>query len=454
MEQKISVKTNKMETMPMFKLLMTMSLPAMFSMLIQSLYNIVDSMFVAQIGEDALSAVSLGFPIQTLIIAVAVGTGIGINSLISRSLGEKNYEKAAAVADHGIILALVSWIVFAILGILFTKSFFEASKANPETIKMGTQYITVVTIFSVGIFVQINIEKIFQGTGNMIYPMLMQLTGAIVNIILDPIFIFGYFGVPAMGVKGAAIATVIGQIMGMTLGIYLMNKKSKLIKISFKGFKVEWDIVKEIYKVGFPSIVMQSIMAFLVIILNKILITFSQSAVSVLGIYFKLQSFIFMPVFGLTQGALPIIGYSYGAKNKERLGSCIKQALVIATVIMAFGTLLFNGMPRQLISMFNGTEEMFKIGVLALRIISIGFIFAGISIVVSTFFQAVGDGVHSLIISVIRQVVVLLPCAAILAHQIGVVGVWVAFPIAESVAVICSIIFFAIKYKKKINFIE
>ena len=451
MEEKMGMKTNKMEATPMFKLLMSMSLPAMCSMLIQSLYNIVDSLFVAQIGEDALTAVSLGFPIQTLIIAVAVGTGIGINSLISRSLGEKNYEKAAKVADHGIVLALASWVVFAVIGIFFTKAFFEKATPNPAIIKMGTQYISIVTICSIGCFVQINIEKIFQATGNMLYPMLMQMTGAIINIILDPIFIFGWFGIPAMGVAGAAIATVIGQISGMLLGIYLMNKKTQLIKISFKGFKIIPEVIKEIYKVGFPSIIMQSIMAIVVMVLNTILIALSQSAVSVLGIYFKLQSFVFMPVFGLTQGALPIMGYSYGAKNKERLVSCIKNTLIVAGIIMAVGTVIFNGMPQQLLGMFNGSEELFRIGVLALRIISIGFVFAAFSIVVSTFFQAIGDGVHSLIISFVRQIIILLPCAWLLAKQLGVVGVWLAFPIAEVFAAICSVIFFVIKYKKKIR---
>lgn len=443
-------KVNKMENTPMLRLLLSMSLPAMLSMLVQSLYNIVDSIFVAKIGEEALAAVSLAFPIQIMIIAVAVGTGIGLNSLISRSLGEKNTQKANQVANHGIILAVMSWGVFAILGLFFARPFFEFFTDQEVVIKMGVQYLSIVSIFSLGAFIQINIEKIFQATGNMVYPMIMQLVGAIVNIILDPIFIFGWFGVPAMGVAGAAIATVIGQGVAMALSIYLITKRSKGIKINLKGFKMDKAIVKEIYVVGFPSILMQSIMSILIVVLNNILIGFSQTAVAVLGIYFKLQSFIFMPVFGLTQGALPIMGYNYGAKNKERLTQCIKLAMIIATGIMVMGVLIFNTIPRELIMMFNGTDEMLRIGVLALRLISIGFVFAGISIVICTVFQAIGDGVQSLFISVVRQIIVLLPLAFILSKVVGVAGVWMAFPIAEVTAVVLSSILFIAQYRKKI----
>lgn len=275
---------NKMADTPVFKLLVSMSLPAMLSMLIQALYNIVDSLFVAQIGEGALAAVSLAFPIQILVIAVAVGTGIGLNSLIARSLGEKNSEKASLVADHGIVLAVASWIVFALFGLFGTKHFFAMFTDDQAVLNMGTAYLSIVTIFSFGAFIQINIEKIFQGTGNMVYPMIMQIVGAVTNIILDPILIFGWFGLPKMGVKGAAIATVIGQIVAMVVSIYLITKRSQGIRISLKHFKINWKIVKEIYIVGIPSIIMQSIMSFLVIILNNILIGFSQTAVAVLGI--------------------------------------------------------------------------------------------------------------------------------------------------------------------------
>ncbi|MGL4800344.1 MAG: MATE family efflux transporter [Cellulosilyticaceae bacterium] len=445
---------NKMEQTPMLKLLLTMSLPAMLSMLIQALYNIVDSLFVAQIGEEALAAVSLAFPIQTLIIAVAVGTGIGLNSLIARSLGEKNVEKASLVADHGIILALGSWVVFALFGLCFSRSFFEFFTDSEVIIEMGTQYLMLVTVCSVGVFVQVNIEKIFQGTGNMIYPMVMQIIGAVTNIILDPIFIFGWFGVPKMGVTGAAIATIIGQMTAMAVSIYLITKRSGGIRISVKHFKIEMPIIKEIYKVGFPAIVMQSIMSFVVIVLNNILIGFSQTAVAVLGIYFKVQSFVFMPVFGLNQGALPIMGYSFGARNKKRLLQCLKQAIAIAVSIMAAGTLLFNAVPSYIIQMFNGGDEMMHMGVLALRIISIGFVFAGVSIVISSLFQAIGDGMQSLVVSVIRQILILLPLAYFLAEYMGVVGVWIAFPVAEAIAVVCGVILLGIQYKKKIKHLE
>ncbi|MGL6174542.1 MAG: MATE family efflux transporter [Cellulosilyticaceae bacterium] len=447
-------KMQRMESTPMLRLLMSMSLPAMFSMLVQSMYNIVDSIFVSQIGEQALTAVSLVFPIQTMILAVAVGTGIGLNSLISRSLGEKNHEKAGRIADHGIILALVSWLMFALVGVVFSESFFEFFTNDQIVIDMGRQYMFIVTLFSIGCFVQINIEKIFQATGNMIYPMIMQIVGAVTNIILDPILIFGLFGLPEMGIAGAAIATVIGQLLAMVVSIYLMAKKSKVIKISFKEFKIETSIIKEIYKVGFPSILMQSIMAFLVIILNNILIVFSQTAVSILGIYFKLQSFIYMPVFGLTQGALPIMGYSYGAKNKTRLISCLKNALVIAIAIMVGGVVLFNGLPEQLLKMFNATDQMMGIGIPALRIVSIGFVFAGVGIVISTLFQAIGEGMNSLVISIIRQIIILLPLAWILSKMLGVTGVWIAFPVAEIMGAIASIILLIRSYKKKIKKIE
>lgn len=446
-----AISVQKMEDMPMFRLLMTMSLPAMFSMLVQSMYNIVDSMFVAQIGEQALAAVSLVFPVQTMILAVAVGTGIGLNSLISRSLGEKNYEKAMAVADHGIVLAIASWVLFALIGIFCSSMFFEFFTTDPVIVDMGRQYMFIVTTLSVGSFVQINIEKIFQASGNMIYPMMMQIVGAVINIILDPIFIFGWFGVPKMGIAGAAIATVIGQLGAMCLSIYLMTQKSKVIKINFRHFKFSLPIVKEIYKVGIPSILMQSIMAFIVVILNNILIAFSQTAVSVLGVYFKLQSFVYMPVFGLTQGALPIMGYSYGAKNKERLVNCLKNALLVSLSIMIAGVLLFWVFPQQLLMLFNATEHMMAMGVQALQIMSIGFIFAGIAIMISTLFQAIGDGAKSLLISITRQLIILLPLAWMLSRIWGVTGVWLAVAAAEIVGAIISLVLLARNYKQKIK---
>ncbi|GAA0680016.1 MATE family efflux transporter [Clostridium cadaveris] len=443
-------KQNKMGTTPIFKLIVTMSLPAMFSMLIQSLYNIVDSMFVAQIGEEALTAVSLAFPIQMLIIAVAVGTGIGINSLVSRKLGERRKDEASKAATHGILLGVFSWMVFALFGVFFSKTFFSMFTTNPIVYEMGYNYLSIVTIFSFGIFVEINLEKTLQATGNMIYPMVFQLIGAVINIILDPIFIFGLFGVPAFGVKGAAIATVLGQIISMIFAMYIVFTKNHDVHISFKNFKFSGRTVKNIYSVGFPSIVMQSISSVLVIGLNSILISFSESAVSVLGVYYKLQSFVFMPVFGLTQGIMPIMGYNFGARDKNRIIDALKIGLYIALIIMMCGTALFSLIPNKLLMIFNASPEMLSIGVPALRIISICFIPAAVGILLSTLFQAVGSGMNSLIVSVLRQLVIILPSAYILS-KIGLTYVWLAFPIAEVAASIVSACMFIKLYKEQLR---
>ncbi len=445
---------NKMGTEPVAKLIISMSLPTMFSMLIQSCYNIVDSIFVAQIGESALTAVSLAFPIQTLLIAVGVGTGVGINSLISRKLGQKKFDEANSVADHGLLLGLASWIIFAIFGLFFTKMFFTSFTSDPEVIAMGTSYTSIVTIFSFGMLIQICAEKILQATGNMTYPMISQLIGAIANLILDPILIFGLLGFPALGVAGAAIATVIGQILGMIFCLFILFTKNHEVKINLKNFKFKGYVIKDIYAVGFPSIIMQSISSVLVMGLNSILIGFSSAAVSVLGIYYKLQSFIFMPVFGLNQGTMPVLGYNYGARNKKRITSAIKVATIISVSIMAFGTLIFNIFPRQLLMAFNSSEEMLRVGIPALRIISLCFISAGVNIIISTAFQATGHGVKSLFISILRQLVIILPVAWIMARTFGVVAVWFAFPIAEIVAFFTSLIIFRYVYNKEIKPME
>ncbi len=444
------IRENKMGNTPMLKLIVSMSLPAMFSMLVQSLYNIVDSAFVAQLGEGALTAVSLAFPIQMLIISVAVGTGIGINSLVSRRLGEKNQAEANSAATHGILLGLFSGIIVAILGLLFTRFFFECFTNDKTMIDMGYSYIIIITTLSFGSFVQINIEKTLQATGNMIYPMIFQLVGAITNIILDPIMIFGLFGFPKLGVSGAAIATVIGQIFAMLLSLYIVFKKSHDVHITFKGFKLNFKTIKNIYAVGFPSMVMQSIGSILIVGLNSILITFSDAAVSVLGIYYKLQSFIFMPVFGLTQGVMPIMGYNYGAKNKHRLLSALKIGSVIAILIMLIGTILFMSIPDKLLMIFNASEQMLEIGVKALRTISLCFVPAAIGIMFSTLFQAIGQGHKSLYISILRQLVIILP-AAYLLSKIGLYYVWYSFPIAEVFSLMVSVIFLSMIYKKTIK---
>ena len=441
---------NKMGTMPVFKLIVSMSLPAMLSMMVQALYNVVDSFFVAKISENALTAVSLAFPIQTLLIAVGVGTAVGINSLVSRRLGEKRQDEADSAATHGILLGVFNWVLFAVIGIFFSRLFFQSFTQNQEVIAMGTQYMSIVCIVSFGVFIEINIEKTLQATGNMIYPMVSQLIGAITNIILDPIFIFGLFGVPKMGVAGAAIATVIGQVFAMLFLIFIIVKKDHDIKIDFNNFKIDWGIVKNIYSVGFPSIIMQSIGSAMVVGMNAILIGFTETAVALFGVYFKLQSFVFMPVFGLTQGIMPIIGYNYGARKRTRLLSAIKIGLVIAIGIMAFGTVMFWTIPGRLLSIFNASQTMLKIGVPALQIISICFVPAALGIMFSTVFQSVGNGFSSLIVSVLRQLVVLLP-AAFLLSKIGLTSVWYAFPIAEIASLTASIVIFWRLYQRTLK---
>ena len=444
------IRQNKMGIAPIPKLIVSMSLPAMFSMLVQALYNIIDSMFVAQLGESALTSVSLAFPVQTLMIAVAVGTGIGINSLVSRRLGERRREEASRAATHGLLLAIFSSLVFALLGLTLTQTFFQAFTDNQTVLQMGCDYTYVVTIFSFGMMIEIGLEKTLQATGNMIYPMLFQLSGAVINIILDPIFIFGKFGVPALGVRGAAVATVIGQIASMVFAVVVIIVKKHEVHISLRNFKFKWRTVKEIYAVGFPSIIMQSIMAFVVTMLNTILISFSEAAVSVLGVYYKLQSFVFMPVFGLTHGVLPIIGYNYGAGNKKRLLSALRLGTLIAACIMTVGTILFLAIPDKLLMIFNASPQMLEIGVPALRIISICFIPAAVDILFSTFFQGVGMGFKSLIVSVMRQLVVILP-AAFLLSKIGLGYTWYAFPIAEVASLVLGGIFFYTTYRSKIS---
>lgn len=444
---------NKMGTAPVFPLIISMSLPAMFSMLVQALYNVVDSYFVAKINENALTAVSLAFPVQNLLIAVGVGTGVGINSLIARRLGEKRQQEADSAATHGIILGLFNWLLFALFGLFFSRPFFTMFTANPEVIQMGTEYMSIVCIFSFGLMVEVNFEKTLQATGNMIYPMLFQLTGAITNIILDPIFIFGLLGVPKMGVAGAAIATVIGQIFAMIFAAYIVLKKDHEVNVSFHAFKIDWKTVKNIYVVGFPGIIMQSIGSVMVMGMNAILIAFTETAVALFGVYFKLQSFVFMPVFGLNQGLMPIIGYNYGAKNKKRLLSAVRYGSYIALVIMGLGTLLFWLIPDQLLLIFNASQQMLEIGIPALRSISLCFIPAALGIVFSTVFQAIGRGFYSMLISMLRQLIVILPVAYLLS-QIGLPQVWYAFPIAEGFSLLASILLYLRLYRRELRGLE
>lgn len=434
---------NKMGVMPIPKLLITMSLPMIVSMLVQALYNIVDSMFVAQLNEDALTAVSLAFPVQNLMIAVAAGTGVGINALLSKSLGEHKYETANKIAQNGILLAIISSLVFAIAGIFGSRAFFAVQTKDAQIIEYGTEYMFVITVASIGVFLQITFERLLQSTGKTIFNMITQGLGAIINIIMDPILIFGWFGFPAMGVTGAAVATVFGQIVAALLGIFFNQKFNKEIHVTFKGFRPCKQTIGNIYKIGVPSIIMQSIGSLTTFGMNNILLMFSSTAATVFGVYFKLQSFVFMPVFGLTNGMIPIIAYNYGAQNKKRIYQTMKLSTIIAVGIMLVGVVVFQLFPQTLLGLFEASEHMLAIGVPALRTISLSFIFAGFCIVLSSVFQALGNGVYSLIMSIARQIVVILPVAFVFAKLFGLDAVWYSYPIAEIVSV--SICIFLLK---------
>lgn len=433
---------NKMGVMPIPKLLITMSLPIVLSMLVQALYNIVDSIFVAQINENALTAVSLAFPVQNLMIAISAGTGVGINALLSRNLGEKKYEEANLAARNGIFLAIVSSIIMALIGIFGSRPFFLMQTKDPQIVSYGTQYMTIITVVSIGIFMQITFERLLQATGRTIYTMITQGLGAIINIILDPILIFGLFGFPRMEVAGAALATVTGQVIAVFLSLYYNIKKNPEININMKGFRPNKRVISYIYQVGIPSIIMQSIGSVMVFGMNKILLLFSSTAAAVFGVYFKLQSFIFMPIFGLNNGMIPIIAYNYGSKQKKRILSTIKLSVSVAVFIMCIGLFLFQAFPAQLLNFFDASEHMLEIGVPALRIISLSFILAGYCIIIGSVFQALGNGIYSLVVSAARQLLVILPVAYLFAMIFGLHMVWWAIPIAEIVSVLLSMLLF------------
>ncbi len=434
-----NTKENKMGTMPVGKLLITMSLPMIISMLVQALYNVVDSIFVSWISENALTAVSLAFPFQNLMIALATGTGVGVNAILSRSLGEKNFERADRTACTGIFLSCASYIVIAVLGLAFSRKFFEIQTDIKEIIDMGQSYLSICSVLSFGIFLEIMFERLLQSTGKTIYTMFSQGIGAVINIIFDPILIFGYFGFPKMGIAGAAAATVFGQIISMFVAFWFNIKKNREIHIKPEFFKHNGALIKDIYAISVPSILMMSIGSVMTFCLNKILIAFTATATAVFGVYFKLQSFIFMPIFGMNNGMIPIIAYNYGAKSRQRVISTIKLGMILAESFMLVGVVLFQFCPRILLEMFNATPTMLKIGVAALRIISIHFLMAGISIICSAAFQALGNGVMSLISSLIRQIFVLIPAAYFLSLTGNVNNVWWSFPVAELFAVALSV---------------
>ena len=430
-------------------LLFRISLPLMISMLVQALYNIVDSMFVARLSETALTAVSLAFPLQNLLIAFGVGTGVGMASFLSRKLGERDEESATKVAGNGISIASITWAVFAVLGLTVVKPFLNLFSDDAELLGLSTGYSEIVMVFSLFMFLSMMNERILQGTGDSFSSMLSQMTGAITNIILDPIFIFTL----GFGVNGAAIATVIGQGVGCAVS-FVCVIRNKFIHIEPRHLKIEKRMVKAIYAVGAPTIITNSIGTVMTGAINAILISFSTTAVSIFSVYFKLQSFVFMPIFGLSSGMVPIIAYNYGARKRKRVTETIWKGTFIASVIMILGTLAFNFFPRELLSLFSATEEMYRIGIPALKMISLCFVPAAISIGLGSSFQATGYGVGTMIVSICRQLMVLIPVAYILSIFLGINGVWLSFIIAEIIGLVVSIAIYLKVYSSRIRPIE
>ena len=425
------IEENKMGIQPINKLLLGMSLPIMASMLVKAIYNFVDSIFVSRISENALTAVSLAFPIQSIMIALGGGMGVGVNAILSKALGEKDYDSVNKSAMNGIFLSLINFVIFILVGLFIVRPFYVSQTSDAEIIGYGVDYLTIVCCMSFGIYFQFIFERLLQSTGRTVCTMITQTTGAIINLILDPIFIFGLFGMPVMGVKGAALATVIGQIVAAIFAFILNIRVNKEIQLRFRGFRPDKEIIGKIYSVGLPSIIMQSIGSAMVYGLNKILITFSSTATAVFGVYFKLQSFIFMPVFGLNNGMVPILAFNYGARKRERMVDTIKYSVIYALIIMSAGTLAFWLFTDKLLLLFAASDHMMSMGIPALRIISIHFPIAAFCIIIGSVFQALGRAVYSMINSIMRQVVVLLPVAYLLSLTGEVNNVWWSFPIAE-----------------------
>ena len=444
-------KENRMGTQPVKQLIISMSLPMMISMLVQALYNVVDSIFVARIGEGALTAVTLAFPLQNLMIAVGSGTGVGINALLSRSLGEKKFDKSDSAANNGLFLTFMNFVIFLLIGIFFARPFIKTQITDPQIIEYGATYLQIVSCLSFGIFFQMTFERLLQSTGKTIYSMISQATGAIINIIFDPLLIFGIGPFPRLGVAGAAYATVLGQLIGASIGLYCNIKFNNEINISLKKvLKPEKDTISEIYYVGIPSMLMMSIGSAMTYLMNLILGSFSSTATAVFGVYFKLQSFFFMPVFGLNNGLIPVLAYNYGARRKGRIKEALQFSLILAVSIMVIGCITFLAIPETLLSFFKASEDMLAIGVPALRTICLSFPLAGVCIAMGSIFQAFSKSLYSLIISVGRQLVVLIPVAWLFSKT-GVIDlVWWAFPFAELMSLVLSSYFFRKLYKEKV----
>ena len=443
---------NKMGVMPVGRLLVNMSLPMMASMLVMALYNIVDSMFVARISENALTALSMAFPVQNLMVATAVGLGVGLNAVLSRALGAQDHKSIARAAGNGWFLLTLCAAAFMLLGATCTRVYFEAQTDIADIVESGVTYTSIVTVGCLGLFIEILCERLLQSTGRTVLTMYIQLLGAVINIVLDPILIFGLLGMPRMGVAGAALATILGQWVSAAVGLALCMRRNPEVPLSLKGFRPHGGMLRRILVIGVPSVVMQSIGSVMTFLMNQILIAFSATAVAVFGVYFKLQSFVFMPIFGMNNGTVPIVAYNYGARKPERMMQAIRYSVVAGIVIMIAGTVLFHVATEQLLGIFDASEEMLRIGVPALRIISISFPIAGFSIGVGSVFQALGYSVYSMINSLVRQLVVLIPCAFVIGRLTGdVTGVWYAFVLAECFSLLLTIVFYGRLYRKVIK---
>lgn len=451
----METKENKMGTMPVKKLILNMSLPMIISMMVQALYNVVDSIFVAQLSEEALTAVTLVFPMQNFIIALATGTGVGFNVLLSQGLGEKNYEKSDSAANAGVFLVLINTIIFVLIGLFGAVPFITSQTSDTAIQADAIIYLQIISFLSTGSFLQITGERLLQATGRTMLSMISQIVGAVANIILDPIMIFGLFGCPKLGVAGAAYATVIGQFIAAAVGLFLNVKYNKEIHLSIKQIiRPRMRIIKPIYFIAIPSILMVSIGSVMTYAMNIILIAFSTTATAVFGVYFKLQSFFFLPVFGLNNGLIPVLSYNYGAMNKKRIDEALRFSLALAFGIMLAGTLLLEAVPGVLLDMFNAADDMKSMGIIALRTIAIHFPLAAIGIVLSSVFQAFAQSIYSLIISVMRQLVVLIPAAWLLAQTGNVNNVWWSFFVAEIISLLASIFFFKKVYNSTIRPLE
>ena len=443
-----TLRENKMGTMPENKLLLSMAVPMMISMLVQALYNIVDSIFVSRICEDALTAVSMAFPWQNIVIAIAVGFGVGINALLSRALGQKNAERVNQVAVNGLLLAGLSYLLVLVAGLIGIRAYMRTQTDIETIVNYGITYLNICILCSFGVFVEITFERFLQATGRTVYSMITQLTGAITNIILDPILIFGLLGFPKLGIAGAAWATVIGQCVGAVVAVMLNHFKNPEVHLRLRHIRPNGRLMGEITAISIPSIIMSCISSLTCFVMNMILIAYSSTAVAVFGVYFKLQSFVFMPVFGLNNGMVPIIAYNYGAQKPERIHKTIRLGMVYAVAIMVVGLLVFQLSPKELLRMFDASDAMLEIGAPALRIMSLAFVFAGIGIVSGSSCQAFGYSVYSMLISIARQIVVLIPAAYLLSLTGVLRSIWFAFPIAEIFSLILSLFFLRTTLKK------